>query len=116
MAGHPTLGAATVTASRTHTSFLHECQLAPTTCPGATPRSPVWSDRESGLVRYSRKLVVVLPVIKALLQERHLHEYSVFAAEYRCVARDLELPRNAQAPGKSTNGEPFDPPAVTITG
>lgn len=31
-----------------------------------------------------------------------MHEYSVFAAEYRRIARDLELPRNAQPPGKST--------------
>lgn len=60
------------------------------------------SDGESGLVRWSRKLVVVLPAIKALLQEHHMHEYSVFAVEYRRIARELGLPLNAQPPGKST--------------
>lgn len=42
------------------------------------------------------------PAIKALLQQRHMHEYSLFEAEYRRVARGLELPRNVQPPGKST--------------
>lgn len=31
-----------------------------------------------------------------------MHEYSLFAVEYRRIARDLGLPRNAEPPGKST--------------
>lgn len=46
--------------------------------------------------------MAVLPAIKALLQQRHIHEYALFAAEYRRIARELELPRTVQPPGKST--------------
>lgn len=42
------------------------------------------------------------PTLKALLHERHLHEYSAFASEYRRIARDLELPRDAEPPTKAT--------------
>jgi hypothetical protein len=44
----------------------------------------------------------VAPLLKALLTERHLHEYSAFAVEYRRVARGLELPRSAEPPTKAT--------------
>jgi hypothetical protein len=44
----------------------------------------------------------VAPALKALLQERHLHEYSAFAAEYRRIARGLGLPRDAEPPTKAT--------------
>lgn len=96
------LCAAAVAANRNRNCSLHAGQHAPGGCPSATPRSPEWSDRESGLVRRCRRLGFVVPAVKALLQERHLHEYSVFANEYRRIARDLGLPRNAQPPSKST--------------
>ena len=40
-------------------------------------------------------------VLKALLEERHIHAYSEFIAEYRRLAKDLDLPRNAVPPTKS---------------
>ncbi len=42
------------------------------------------------------------PLLKELLTERHLHEYSAFSVEYRRVARELELPRSADPPTKAT--------------
>lgn len=36
--------------------------------------------------------------LKMLLKQRHLHEYSEFAAEYRRCAKGLELPRQAGVP------------------
>lgn len=42
------------------------------------------------------------PVLKALLTQRHLHEYLAFSAEYRRIARELELPRSAEPPTKAT--------------
>jgi hypothetical protein len=43
----------------------------------------------------------VTPLLKTLLAERHLHEYSSFTVEYRRVARELELPRTAEPPTKA---------------
>ncbi|ORX13071.1 hypothetical protein [Mycobacterium xenopi] len=42
------------------------------------------------------------PVLRELLRQRHLHEFSAFAAEYRRIARDLGLPRDAEPPTKAT--------------
>lgn len=43
-----------------------------------------------------------MPVaLKSLLQQRHLHEYSEFVAEYRRRAQELDLPRHASAPTKA---------------
>jgi hypothetical protein len=39
--------------------------------------------------------------LKSLLQQRHLHEYSEFVAEYRRRADELDLPRQASAPTKA---------------
>ncbi|MGH3556034.1 MAG: hypothetical protein ACRDTK_00675 [Mycobacterium sp.] len=39
--------------------------------------------------------------LKALLQQRHLHEYSEFVAEYSRRARELDLPRQAAPPTKA---------------
>lgn len=39
--------------------------------------------------------------LKALLQQRHLHEYSEFVAEYARRARELDLPRQAAPPTKA---------------
>lgn len=38
--------------------------------------------------------------LKSLLQERHLHAYSDFVAEYNRRAKELDLPRHATAPTK----------------
>lgn len=40
-------------------------------------------------------------LLKALLEERHIHAYSEFIAAYKRLAQDLDLPRNAVAPTKS---------------
>ncbi|OJZ69456.1 hypothetical protein BRW65_22890 [Mycobacterium paraffinicum] len=40
-------------------------------------------------------------LLKALLDERHMHAYSEFIAEYKRAARELDLPRNAVPPTKS---------------
>lgn len=39
--------------------------------------------------------------LKVLLTQRHMHEYSEFAAEYRRAAGGLELPRSAEVPAKT---------------
>ena len=39
--------------------------------------------------------------LKSLLQQRHLHEYSEFVAEYERCATELDLPRQASAPTKA---------------
>jgi hypothetical protein len=39
--------------------------------------------------------------LKSLLQQRHLHEYSEFVAEYERRAKELDLPRHASAPTKA---------------
>jgi hypothetical protein len=39
--------------------------------------------------------------LKSLLQQRHLHEYSEFVAEYARRAKELDLPRHASAPTKA---------------
>lgn len=39
--------------------------------------------------------------LKALLRQRHLHEYSEFVAEYSRRANELDLPRNAAPPTKA---------------
>ncbi len=39
--------------------------------------------------------------LKSLLQDRHLHAYSDFVAEYERCARGLDLPRRAPAPTKA---------------
>ncbi len=41
------------------------------------------------------------PTLKTLLREQNMHEYQAFAAEYRRIARDLELPRSAEPPSKA---------------
>jgi hypothetical protein len=46
--------------------------------------------------------MVVDPSLKALLRDRHIHEYQLFAAEYRCITRELGLPRSAAPPSKAT--------------
>jgi hypothetical protein len=43
----------------------------------------------------------VTTALKVLLTQRHLHEYSEFAAEYRRCAVGLDLPRNARVPTKA---------------
>jgi hypothetical protein len=43
----------------------------------------------------------MVPALKTLLRENHLHEYQVFATEYRRVTRELELPRSAEPPSKA---------------
>lgn len=43
----------------------------------------------------------VANLLKALLEERHIHAYSEFIAEYKRLAQDLDLPRNAVPPTKS---------------
>lgn len=40
-------------------------------------------------------------LLKMLLDERHMHAYSEFIAEYKRVSRELDLPRNAVPPTKS---------------
>jgi hypothetical protein len=45
--------------------------------------------------------MTVEPTLKALLRDRHVHEYQVFVAEYRRIARKLELPRSAEPPSKA---------------
>lgn len=40
-------------------------------------------------------------LLKVLLDERHMHAYSEFVAEYRRLAQELDLPRNAVPPTKS---------------
>ncbi|OBK11263.1 hypothetical protein [Mycobacterium sp. 1245852.3] len=40
-------------------------------------------------------------LLKALLDERHMHAYSEFIAEYKRAAQSLDLPRNAVPPTKS---------------
>ncbi|MEB3033737.1 MULTISPECIES: hypothetical protein [Mycolicibacter] len=42
------------------------------------------------------------PALKALLSERHLHEYRAFTVAYRDVVRDLALPSSAEPPTKAT--------------
>jgi hypothetical protein len=37
----------------------------------------------------------VANVLKVLLEERHMHAYSDFIAEYRRLANELDLPRSA---------------------
>jgi hypothetical protein len=37
-----------------------------------------------------------------LLRDHHVHEYQAFTAEYRRIARELELPRSAAPPSKAT--------------
>jgi hypothetical protein len=40
-------------------------------------------------------------LLKTLLQQRHLHEYSEFVVEYERLAKELDLPRHASAPTKA---------------
>lgn len=40
--------------------------------------------------------------VKALLKQRHLHEYRLFLAEYRRCAKELDLPHDGTPPAKST--------------
>ncbi|EUA09670.1 hypothetical protein I553_3754, partial [Mycobacterium xenopi 4042] len=43
-----------------------------------------------------------METLKALLRERHLHEYLEFVAEYRRIARDLAYREVAEPPTKAT--------------